>query len=660
MSNGICDICGVRPATVQTQVVRTGQHEVMELGDVDYRRLARQQRRPSSPLGALFGGQGGSLFEEFFGGSPFGAPGSSRVPEGEDEVAQGGRGERQVAVGTSRPRSRSGAVTEHLSSHAEESLQNAARQATDAGRREVDTEQLLMALISSDMVHAVLERFKLPPDELARQLIQENQDGKGAAFADDGDVSLRVKDALSRAFAASRDLGHSYDGPEYPLIGLAEEGGGMAADVLRRYGATPQALRQQIVKVVGRGAEGGCVDGPTNALHLDKYSRDLTKLTQEGKLNPVLGRAQEIETTIEVLARRKKNNPVFIGGPGVGKAAIVEGLARHMIAGEVPEAMRDQRLVEISINSMVAGSRFRREFEERIQQILKEAEDQKDRLILFISEIHTIMVAGQGGCEGGLDEANALKPALASGELNLIGAPLGYVGCEEGGRLMERIRRRPYSVVLHDEIKKAHPDVHNVPLQLFDDECLTDGKGWAVDFTNLMLIATSNLGANLTRHELREEAGKGDDAKLKHDLMDVLRDHFRPEFINRVDEIIVLHALGRQQIRSIVELQLELVVRIAREQRIGLVVDASLIDNFALTGFRPEFGAREMRRQIHTELETQLARAMLGTKCARATGWLPAGTAIRSTSSWSRSRCPIPRQRTPTRQSLGSRAAEAA
>ncbi|MFC7557171.1 AAA family ATPase [Pseudoroseomonas wenyumeiae] len=350
-----------------------------------------------------------------------------------------------------------------------------------------------------------------------------------------------------------------------------------------------------------------------------------------------------------------------MGERGVGKAAIVEGLARHMVAGEVHKAMRDQRLVEISINSMVAGSRFRREFEERIQQILKEAEDQQDRLILFISEIHTIMVAGQGGCEGGLDVANALKPALASGKLNLIGAPPGYVGYEEGGKLMERVRRRPYSVVLHDEIKKAHPDVHNVLLQAFDDECLTDGKGWAFDFTNMVLIATSNLGANLTQHELREEdAGKGDDAKLKRDLMDVLRDHFRPEFINRVGEIIVLHALGRQQTRSIVELQIELVVRTAREQSIGLVVDASLLDNFALTSFRPEFGARDMRRQIHTELETQLARAMLGTKCARATGWLPAGTAIRSTWSWSRSRCPIPRQRTPTRQSLGSRAAEAA
>jgi ATP-dependent Clp protease ATP-binding subunit ClpC len=194
----------------------------------------------------------------------------------------------------------------------------------------------------------------------------------------------------------------------------------------------------------------------------------------------------------------------------------------------------------------------------------------------------------------------------------LIGAPPGYVGYEEGGQLTERVRRRPYSVVLLDEIEKAHPDVYNVLLQVFDDGRLTDGKGRVVDFTNTVLIATSNLGAELIQRDLRERgAGKGDDAKLKRELMDVLRGHFRPEFINRIDEVIVFHALGRQQLRGIVDLQLERVRRTAHGQGLDLVFDDSLVGHLATVGFRPEFGARELRRLIRSELETQLARAML-------------------------------------------------
>jgi len=164
------------------------------------------------------------------------------------------------------------------------------------------------------------------------------------------------------------------------------------------------------------------VEPPSATPSLDKYSRDLTKLAREGKLDPVIGRAKEIETTIEVLARRKKNNPVLIGEPGVGKTAIVEGLAKRIVAGEVPEALRDKGLVELNINSMVAGSKYRGEFEERVQQILKEVTDNQKDLILFIDELHTIVGAGQGGGEGGLDIANVFKPALARGDLNLIGA----------------------------------------------------------------------------------------------------------------------------------------------------------------------------------------------------------------------------------------------
>ena len=752
----------------------------------------------------------------------------------------------------------------------------------------MDTEHLLLALTESDVVRTILGQFKVSIDDLRREL--EEAAPRGDAKPDEsGEIGVtpRMKSALGHAFTASHELGHSYVGPEHLLIGLAEEEEGIAGDLLRRYGLTPQAIRQQVVKVVGRGAEEGQVETPTNTPNLDKYSRDLTKLAREGKLDPVIGRAREIETTIEVLARRKKNNPVLIGEPGVGKTAIVEGLAQRIVAGEVPESLRDKRLVELGINSLVAGSKYRGEFEERVQQVLKEVTDQKDKQILFIDEIHTIVGAGQGGGEGGLDIANVFKPALARGELNLIGAttlneyqkhiekdaalerrfqpvfvpepsvaqtimilrglrdtleahhkvtitdeavvaaaelsdryitgrflpdkaidlidqaaarvkisatarpvdvqeleaetrqlkreqdyassrkkfdraselqaqhdaknkelqqaterwrrnlgsgsaevqsahiaevvskltgipvteltteerqrlikleerlhqrvigqdeavkavsdavrlaraglregrrptatflflgptgvgktelakalaeavygdedamvrldmseymerhtvarligaPPGYVGYEEGGQLTERVRRRPYSVVLLDEIEKAHSDVYNVLLQVFDDGRLTDGKGRVVDFTNTIIIATSNLGADIIQRHLRVQGAASDEKdKLRRELMDVLRMHFRPEFLNRIDEIIVFHALDRKQIRNIVDLQLERVKRTAHGQGVELEFDESLIEHLAAAGFRPEFGARELRRLIRSELETELARAML-------------------------------------------------
>ena len=256
-----------------------------------------------------------------------------------------------------------------------------------------------MALADSDVVKTILGQFKIKVDDLKRQIESEAKRGE-KPFEGEIGVSPRVKDALSRAFVASNELSHSYVGPEHFLIGLAEEGEGLAANLLRRYGLTPQALRQQVSKVVGKGAEDGRAEAPTNTPELDKYSRDLTKMARDGKLDPVIGRAQEIETTIEVLARRKKNNPVLIGEPGVGKTAIVEGLAQRMVAGEVPETLRDKRLVELNINAMVAGAKYRGEFEERVQKVLKEVTEHQGELILFIDEVHTIVGAGQGGGEG--------------------------------------------------------------------------------------------------------------------------------------------------------------------------------------------------------------------------------------------------------------------
>jgi ATP-dependent Clp protease ATP-binding subunit ClpC len=890
----LCDICGVRPASVRVRVTRDGESEVLNVCEVDYRRLAARQRG-ASPMESLFGGRG-SLFEEMFGNDPFADRGFGR---GAADLAGTGReipvsrsgsngsGSSSVA-GRSTAGRRAGDVEDRLSEHAKDLLQTAARRAQELGRREVDTEHLMMALLESDVVRTVLQQFGVQPDEFRQHLDREAP--RGDADEEEGGeigVTPRVKNALGRAFAASHELGHSYVGPEHFLIGLAEEGEGIAGDILRQLGLTAPALRQQVIKVVGRGAEEGAVDRPTNTPNLDKYARDLTALARDGKLDPVIGRNGEIETTIEVLARRRKNNPVLIGEPGVGKTAIVEGLAQRILAGDVPEALRDKRLVELSVNSMVAGSKYRGEFEERAQAVLKEVAEHKDELILFIDELHTIVGAGSGGGEGGLDIANVFKPALSRGELNLIGAttlneyqkhiekdaalerrfqpvlvseptaaqaimilrglrdtleahhkavitdeaivaavelseryitgrflpdkaidlidqaaarvkisssarpvevqdleseartlkreldyatsrkqtdkandlraqheakikqlqeaqdrwrrnlgtgaaevrvehvaqivskltgvpvseltteerqrltelektlhrrvvgqdeaveavsdavrlaraglregrgpianfmflgptgvgktelakalaenifgsedsmirvdmseymerhtvarligaPPGYVGYEEGGQLTERVRRRPFSVILLDEIEKAHPDVHNVLLQVFDDGRLTDGKGRVIDFTNTIIIATSNVGADVISRRLRQETGDAaDPTKNREELMETLRLHFRPEFLNRLDEIIIFHSLTREEIRQIVDLHLERVRRTALGQGVELEIDSSLVEYFAREGYRPEYGARELRRLIRSTLETELAREML-------------------------------------------------
>src|SRR5574340_1179669 len=312
-----------------------------------------------------------------------------------------------------------------LQRHAKELLQRAAEKAVEFGKRDVDSEHLLYVLADNDVVQAILKPFKISPQELKDYIDEHAPRGTAEAGKErqtEIGVSPRVKSALDHAMQASLELGHSYVGPEHLLLGLADVPDSFAGSLLRKYGLTSNALRQQVVKVVGQGAEEGRVETPTNTPQLDKYSLDLTKLAREGKLDPVIGRSKEVETTIEVLARRKKNNPVLIGEPGVGKTAIVEGLAQHIVNREVPEVLRDKRLVELNVNSLVAGSKYRGEFEERVKQLMEEIAAKRDELVIFIDELHTIVGAGQGGGEGGLDVANTFKPALARGELNLIGA----------------------------------------------------------------------------------------------------------------------------------------------------------------------------------------------------------------------------------------------
>ena len=861
---------------MRVAVMQDGQREELNICEYDYARLTRQQQRRSSPMESLFGDSpfGGDIFGDFMG--------RARDAMGDGET----RARRQAAPDSSLGERQ---YVDTFSEQAKAMLQKAAERTTKAGRREIDTEQLLYVLPDSDAVQAILKQFKVNPADLRAEIDRRATDEPGGKVSDDDEVGVspRVKSALNRAFTAAKEMGHSYVGPEHLLIGLSEVPDSYAGTLLKKYGLTPQALRQQTVKVVGKGAEDGRVETPTSTPELDKFSRDLTQMARDGKLDPVIGRAQEIETTIEILARRKKNNPVLIGEPGVGKTAIIEGLAQRIVNGEVPEVLRDKRLIELNINSLVAGSKYRGEFEERVKKLMDEITAAED-LVLFIDEVHTIVGAGQGGGEGGLDVANTFKPAMARGELNLIGAttlteyqkyiekdaalerrfqpvmvpepsvdqtinilrglrdsmeahhkviildealvaaaelsdryitgrflpdkaidlidqaaarvhlqttsrpaaiqeseaeiaglkreqayatsrknfdkakdyeaqiaerekdleektdawrakvgsssadvkvgdiadivskltgipvndltqeeknkllqmealqhqrvigqdqaidavsdavrlsrsglkqgnrpiasflflgptgvgktelaealaesifgdedaviridmseymerhavarligaPPGYVGYDEGGQLTERVRRRPYSVILLDEIEKAHPDVYNVLLQVLDDGRLTDGKGRVIDFKNTIVIATSNLGSKYIMENAKEDGGKVT-PKVRDEVMEVLRGHFRPEFLNRIDEIITFDSLAKNEIGNIVKLQLDGVKRIALGQDITLNFDTSMVDHLGEEGFQPELGARELRRLIRREIEAPLAKEMLGGK----------------------------------------------
>jgi ATP-dependent Clp protease ATP-binding subunit ClpC len=858
MPQHLCDICHQRPATRTVKVIRNGEQQTVRVCDVDYPKVIGGVR---SPFESLFGG---SLFDDFFrefGG--FGAEGQSLRP--------------REAVD----------LEDYLSEEARRLLVKAEEVARRFGRDEIDTEHVLYALTEDNTVKDILKRFHLTADELLAEIDRQSPKSQRKIEKAELDVSPRVKNVLELAFQAAQQLGVSYIGPEHLFIALVEEEDGLAGAILRQKKLTVEGVADAVGAVVGKGIGEAKVEVKSKTPLLDEFSRDLTKLARAGKLDPVIGRADEIETMIEILSRRTKNNPVLIGEPGVGKTAIVEGLAQRVVAGEVPETLLGKRVVELSLGSIVAGTRYRGDLEERIKQLLDEILGHKANLILFVDELHALVGAGGTGEEGTLDISNMFKPHLARGDLHLvgattldeyqkyiekdaalerrfqpifvaeptvpqtiqilrglrdkyeahhkvkitdsavvaaaelsnryianrylpdkaidlidqaasrvrilamshsremkeideklgkltrehdyaaahkekdkaaklkeemaalsvrrkevesewrkmkgvttpevtaehiaqvvskltgipvteltqeererllkmeeklherivsqqeavtavsnairtaragltktgrpiatflflgptgvgktelakalawvmfgddeavvridmseymerhavsrlIGAPPGYVGYEEGGQLTEAVRRRPYAVVLLDEIEKAHPEAINILLQLFDEGRLTDGKGRVVDFTNTVIITTSNLGSDVIRENLEKPEGqrKSYDA-LKEELLKVTREHFRPEFVNRIDEIIVFQALGKEEIKEIVRLQLARVAATARGQGVELAFDESMIERLADVGYVPELGARELARKIKTDTEQPLARKML-------------------------------------------------
>ena len=777
---------------------------------------------------------------------------------------------------------------------AQRALLAAQKEAAQLGRAYVGTEHLLLGILNDPGAAApVLSGITL--NQAREELIQLV--GKGAELATPKSMSYtpRTKKVLELSAREARDLGNNYVGTEHLLLALMREREGVAAHLLLKMGVDLNKAREELLRALDNGEESGSgaaqkgESGETPTL--DKFARDLTAAAQGGELDPVIGRSGEIERIVQILSRRTKNNPVLIGEPGVGKSAIIEGLAQLIAEGNIPEILRGKRVMTLDLPSMLAGAKYRGEFEERLKNTLAEVK-KSGNVILFIDELHTLV--GAGAAEGAIDAANILKPMLARGELQCIGAttlneyhkyiekdsalerrfqpvmvgepskeeavailmglrdryeahhkvritdeaieaavmlsdryisdrflpdkaidlideaasrvrirtftappdmkqqearlealnketeeavahedfekaaqlrdekkklqteiaerreqwdqrrndkvetvgeediaqivsswtgipvtrmtedeasrllnlekilhnrvigqdeavkavcrairraraglkdpkrpigsfiflgptgvgktelckalgealfgdedsliridmseymekhsvsrmigsPPGYVGYEEGGQLTERVRRKPYSVLLFDEVEKAHPDVFNTLLQILEDGRLTDGQGRVVDFKNTVIVMTSNAGAHTIKKQRTMGFGSEDQREksyeaMKENIMDEVKQIFRPEFLNRVDEIIVFHALEQQDIDKIAELMLHQLSDRLKERGIELEVEASAVHLLASAGFDLTYGARPLRRAIQRMVEDALSEEILAGK----------------------------------------------
>jgi ATP-dependent Clp protease ATP-binding subunit ClpC len=758
----------------------------------------------------------------------------------------------------------------------------------------IGTEHLLLGVIreGEGIAATVLNNLGLDLERIRQEV--ENMVSAAGGTMTIGEIPFtpRAKRVLELAVEEARSLGHNYVGTEHLLLGLIREGEGVAAKVLLELGVDRKRVREETLKLLGgtpSSSAGTEREERPETPALNQFGRDLTQLAREGKLDPVIGREKEIERVIQVLSRRKKNNPVLIGEPGVGKTAIAEGLAQRIVSAQVPESLKNKRIVTLDLAAVVAGTKYRGQFEERLKTVMNEIRESKDTVI-FIDELHTIV--GAGGAEGAIDASNMLKPALARGELQcigattldeyrkyiekdgalerrfqpimvdqpsvadtiailmglrdkyeahhgvkitddaviqavkladrymndryfpdkaidvideacararlsvstvpseihelekkleevikekeaairgqeyekaarlrdrekelrarrnelkkswsestrgkdvqvneeliasvlstmtgipmvklaeeetqkllrmedelrkrvvgqeeavaavsravrrnrvglrdpkrpigsfiflgptgvgktelaralaaflfddedaliridmseymekfsvsrLVGAPPGYVGYEEGGQLTEKVRRTPYSVVLLDEIEKAHPDVFNVLLQVLDDGVLTDSSRRRVDFKNTVIIMTSNLGGRQIisggRHLGFKQAEGGTEqfAAIKSTVQDELKRAFNPEFLNRIDDVIVFHALTREDMRQIVGILLGQVEDRLRTQEIQLDISQDALELLIDRGFDPTLGARPLKRAIQKLLEDPFAEFIL-------------------------------------------------
>ncbi|MGC5285322.1 ATP-dependent Clp protease ATP-binding subunit [Micromonospora sp. DT231] len=779
-------------------------------------------------------------------------------------------------------------ITRLMTADAREMLADAARRAAQRHSNDLDTDHLLWAALQREQLRDLVRRAGADPDTLLNALGGKGDGAPRGEVPPNLSLTPAAKRALLDAHQLSRAMGANYIGPEHILMALPLNPESPAGRMLAAGRIQPESLQ-------AANAERGPMTGPKpdrGTPTLDQYGQDLTDLARMDQIDPVVGRADEIEQAIEILSRRTKNNPVLIGEAGVGKTAIVEGLAERICDGDVPQTLLGKRVVQLDLAGLVAGTRYRGDFEERLKKVIDEIRAHRDELIIFMDEIHTLVGAGGAGSEGGMDASNMLKPALARGELRvigattldeyrksiekdaalarrfqpvlvpepsvddtiailrglrdryeahhqvrftdealvaaaelsdryvtdrflpdkaidlidqagarvrlrtrtpaagvreleqeldevrrdkeqavtdeqyerasalrdriseleeeirrangddgssssqvpevgpqeiaevvsratgipvsqlteeerdrllrleghlhqkvvgqddavtavaeavrrsragladperpmgsflflgptgvgktelaralaealfgeadrmvrvdmsefqerhtvsrLVGAPPGYVGYEEAGQLTEAVRRRPYAVVLLDEIEKAHPDVFNILLQVLDDGRLTDSQGRTVNFKNTVLIMTSNLGSELITGAQRSVGfGSGDvgseqeNDELRERLMRRLQENFRPEFLNRIDEVIIFRRLEAEQLRDITALLLEETRRRMHAQDLQVEFTTAGIDWLAEHGYQPEFGARPLRRVIQREVDNHLSRMLL-------------------------------------------------
>lgn len=880
-----CQRCKSRPASLQVAQTINGQQEKFNICYSCAEELGLQVN--NSPFSQFPG------FSSFFNDPFFGFGQHEHSGISPSAQPQGSKPANTHTEGVN--------ILDAFSDRAKAVIQTAAEAAIEGGSPSLDTEHLLIGVAKDEEVgRKVLQNLDINPDDLI-QYLQANmaKDQKKYTEGVAPDLSPRAKQALELSWHAARNLEHSYVGSEHILVGLLQEDEGLAAQTLKKYGLSETKLRQGVLSAVGeKGKKTGAAKTKSKTPTLDKYSRDLTALAKEGKLDPVIGRSNEVQRVVQILSRRTKNNPVLLGEPGTGKTAIVEGLAARIINGNIPESLHGKRVLSIDLPAMVAGTKYRGEFEDRIKKVLEEVEAAKGSVILFIDELHTVVGAGGGGEGGSMDAANIIKPALARGALQLIGAttlneykkyiekdgalerrfqpvqvgepsvddaitilrglkdryeahhkvaiadeaivaavtlsskyvrdrflpdkaidlmdeaaakvrlsmlekppqvvvledelkkmqrelasaqraknvskakelqihienkskeltkqetawkktagtshvevgakdveaivaawtgipveklteserakllhleaelhkrviaqdeaisavseairrsrsglkdpkrpqgsflflgptgvgkteltralaevlfgsrdtlirldmseymekhsvarmigsPPGYVGHDEGGQLTESVRRKPYSVILLDEIEKAHPDVFNVLLQVLDDGRLTDGKGRVVDFKNTLIIMTSNLGSSLIQQAAVTSASTKEWEGLKSLLMDKLKETFRPEFLNRIDDIIVFHPLDKSHVQQIADILLKEVQGLVAQQGLQLEISEEVRNRLAQEGFDREYGARPLRREIQKRLENKLSTALL-------TGEFPKGSTIKA------------------------------
>ncbi len=785
---------------------------------------------------------------------------------------------------------------------AEEALRLSQESAEELGHGYVGSEHLLLGLLREEegLAHRVLTEYGLT-DEMILSVLRRSVGAGLAGTAPSQGLTPRAKGVVELAVSEAARMGSPMIGTEHLLMGILREGGNMALRILRTVGVDPKKMYSSIVQKINEapkaapaGAVSSTKESGKKGSALEEFTRDLTESARAGRLDPVIGRDEEIRRVIQILSRRTKNNPVLIGEPGVGKTAIAEGLAERIAAADVPEELLDKRVLSLDLSGMVAGTKYRGEFEERIKKTIDEVK-KAGNVILFIDELHTIV--GAGSAEGAVDAANILKPALSRGEIRVVGAttldeyrkyiekdaalerrfqpvtvgepspeatleilkglrdkyeahhkltitdealeaavslsrryindrflpdkaidlmdeaasqvrmsaestspdlksleekinalhrekadaiaaqdyekaaqlrdleqkytqqvdierenwkkslstnrgsvgaediakvvagwtgipvtrltedesmrmlrleetlhkrvvgqdeavtavakairrsrvglkdpkrpigsflflgptgvgktelcktlaetmfgdenamirldmseymekhtvsrlvgsPPGYVGHEEGGQLTEKVRRKPYSVVLFDEIEKAHPDVWNILLQILEDGIVTDSQGRRVDFKNTIIVMTSNVGAkNITAAETPlgfhsgDKSAEEDETKryerIRQAVMDDLKKTFRPEFLNRIDEIIVFRQLTQENIREIASRMLQVTGRRMAEQGVTLDVDDDALTELARDGFDPQYGARPLRRSIQNLVEDAVAEQML-------------------------------------------------